>query len=107
MRLAHEEELEASRVEAGVHLQLNRAGGRLRSSYRSQRRAHLEGRARRSRGVIVTFVEQEQGVASELEQTSALRIGDGEQGGEGRVHDLRDFFRPGSAEARRAVRTSR
>ena len=81
-----------------MHLQLNRAGGRLRSSDRSQRRAHLEGRARRSRGVIVTFVEQQQGVAAELEQTAALRIGDGEQGGEGRVHDLRDFLRPGSAE---------
>ena len=99
MRLPDEEELKASGVEAGVHFQLNRAGGRLRSSDRSQRRPHLECRTRRSRGVIVTLVEQQQGVAAELEQATALCIGHGEQGGEGRVHHLRDFLGAGSTEA--------
>ena len=99
MRLPHEEELKASGVEAGVHLQLNRAGGRLRSSDRSQRRPHLERRTRCSRGVIVTLVEQQQGVAAELEQAAALCIGHREQSSEGRVHHLRDLFGAGSTEA--------
>ena len=99
VRLPHEEELKASGVEAGVHLQLNRAGGRLRSSDRSQRPTHLECSTRCSRGVIVTLVEQQQGVAAKLEQATALGIGHGEQCGEGGVHHLCDFFRAGSAEA--------
>src|SRR5688500_11035714 len=99
MRLAHEKELKASGVEAGMHFQLNRAGGRLRSSDRSQRRPHLECRTRCSCGVIVTLVEQQQSVAAELEEATALRIGNGEQGGEGRVHHLCDFLGTGSAEA--------
>ena len=98
--VADEEELEASGVESGVHLQLNRAGGRLRASDRAQRPTHLERRTRGSGGVVVALVEQQQGVAAELEQASALRVGDREERGEGRVHHLCDFFRARSAEAR-------
>ena len=99
MRLADEEELEAAGVEAGVHLQLDGAGRRPRPSDRAQRPAHLERRARRARCVVVALVEQQQRVAAELEQAAALRVGDGEQRREGRVHDLGDLLRAGSAEA--------
>ena len=100
MRLPDEEELEASGVEAGVHLQLDR---RRRTSSVVRSRAasdRISNAARAARdGVIVALVEQQQGVAAELEQAAALCVGDGEQRGEGRVHHLCDFFRAGSAEA--------
>ncbi len=61
-----------ARVEAGVHLQLDRAGGRLRAADRAERAAHLERRPCRPRCVIVAVVEQQQRVAAELEQAAAL-----------------------------------
>jgi hypothetical protein len=78
VRVADEEELEAAAVEAGVHLQLNRARRRPRPPDRPQRPAHLESCPCRPRCVIIALVQQQQRVSPELEQPASLCVGDGQ-----------------------------
>ncbi len=104
MRLSDEEELEVAAVESRVHLQLNRSGRRPRTADRPERPAHLECGARGALSVTLSVVEQQQCVAAELEQATALRVGNAEKRGERRIHHLRDFLRSLSSQAREALR---
>ena len=76
MRLPHEEELEAARVEARVHLQLNGADRRTRPADRTEGAAHLERRPCCPGRMVLVVVEKQQRVPAELEQPAALGIRD-------------------------------
>ena len=49
--------------------------------------------------MVGALVQEQEGVAAELEEPAALRVGHCQQRGEGRVHHLRDLFRSRPTEA--------
>src|SRR6185436_1011569 len=79
MALADQEELKATGVQAGVHLQLNGSGRGPRASDRPERSPHFEGRSCRPGGVLLALVEQEKRVSPELEESASLRVCDSEE----------------------------
>src|ERR1700758_2838876 len=87
-----------------MHPQLAGSGRWAWSPDPAQQRALLECRPSRARGVILTLIEQEQGVPAELEQAAAERVRLVEERREGGVHDVRDLFGAGPAAARQHLR---
>ena len=102
MRGSDQEEVEAARVEAGVHSQLDGAHRGMRAADRTERASHLECRPCRPRCVTLIVVEEKERVTAELEQPAALGVRDVEQRLEGRVHHFGDLFRTCPALARKA-----
>jgi hypothetical protein len=107
MGVADEEELEAAGVEAGMHPQLDGSRRRARTPDRPQRPPHLERRPRRTLGVPVALVEEQERVAAELEQAAAERVGPVEERRERRVHHVRHFLGARAPAARELLRHRR
>ena len=103
MRVADEEELEASGVEARVHLQLDGPGRGAGTSDRTKRAPHVECGPRGPLPVIVAVVQEEESIASELEQAAALLVRDLEECRERRIHHVRHFLRARAPEAGRLL----
>ncbi len=92
VRLADEEEVEDVAVDADVHLQRHRPDRRPRPPQRPQGPAHAVGGIAGTGSVVLPGEEEEQGVATELEQSTPSRVGDVEQALEGPIHHLRDLL---------------
>jgi hypothetical protein len=99
VQVADEEELEASGVEACVHLQLDGPGRGAGASDRTKRAPHVECGPRGPRPVIVAVVQEEEGIASELEKAATLLVRDLEECRERRIHHVRHFLRARAPEA--------
>ena len=107
MRASDEEELEAAGVEAGVHLQRHRPRRCSRPADRAQSPAHFERSPSGARSVVVAVVQQQQRIASELEQSAAFGVRDIEQRREGRIHDVGHLLGTGAANVRQPLRHRR
>ena len=105
--VADEEEVEAAAVHARMHAQLHGAGRRAGPPDLAEDAPHAEARPGGARRMLGPVVEQEQGVAAELQEPAALGVRDVEQRRERRVHDVVHFLRAGLAEVRQLLRHRR
>ena len=107
MVIADEEEMEAPAVDPRMHAQLHGPRRGARPSDRAENAPHAEARACGANRVAGAVVQEEQGVAAELEQAAAVGVRDVEEGRERRVHDVRDLFGARLAEVRELLRHRR
>jgi hypothetical protein len=97
VRRADEEEVEPAAVDADVHAQLDRSRRGFEPPDLAEAAAHAECGARSARCVVGARIEEEERIASELEQATPVAVRDLEELGEGRVHHLRDLLGAGLA----------
>ena len=90
-----------------MHAQLHCPRGGAWPSDRAENAPHAEAGSRSPNRVARAVVQEQQGVAAELEQPAPVGVRDVEEGRERRVHDVRDFFRARLAEVRELLRHRR
>ena len=95
MRLTDQEEVEPAAVRANGHAQVDAATGRVELAHRLEALAHADRRACRTGRVlrrIIAGKQQEEGVATELQEAAVLLVGHAQQVGEARGDGVGHLF---------------
>ena len=102
-----EEQVERPGVQADRHPEVHSDGERIPAHEVTQCRAHPVGRPRCASRVLLTPEEQDDGVASPLEQICAVRVRDGQQPSEGGVEGVAHLLCTDGPEASESLGESR
>ena len=92
MEVSAQEEVEQAAVDPDGHAQIDLPRRRRRLADPLQAPTHPRRRPRGPRRVVLPIEQQQDGVASPLDQPGAVLVGDREELGEGRVQDVVELF---------------